>query len=132
MTEGKQMLGRRHVLVRPLSNSHVLIVSQPPAISGLAEIQIEATFKDGTYLVTVHDPICTDDGDITKALAGSFFPHPASELFPLPEPSILLPKMQPGAVDVEKGNIILNKGRKRSKVKVTSRGDRPIQVASSF
>jgi urease len=106
----------------------VLIVSQPSVINGLAEIQIEATFKDGTYLVTVHDPICTDDGNLTKALAGSFFPLPASDLFPLPEPSSLLPKMQPGAVDVEEGKIVLNKGRKRSKVKVTNRGDRPIQV----
>jgi len=79
-------------------------------------------------LVTVHDPICTDDGNLTKALAGSFFPIPSSDLFPLPEPSNLLARNQPGAVDVEKGSIVLNKGRKRSKVKVTNRGDRPIQV----
>ena len=97
-------------------------------VNGLAEIQIEATFKDGTYLVTVHDPICTDDGDLIKAFAGSFFPLPAPDLFPLPEPSALEAKAQPGAINAEKGTIVLNEGRKRLRVKVTNRGDRPIQV----
>lgn len=36
----------------------------------------------------------------------------------------------PGAVVVKKGpNIALNEGRKRIQLKVTSKGDRPIQVA---
>jgi urease len=89
-------------------------------VSGLHEIQIEGTFKDGTYLVTVHDPICTDDGDLSKALYGSFFPIPEAQNYVL--------EKQPGAVVVEKGSIELNKGRTRYKLKVTNRGDRPIQV----
>ena len=92
------------------------------------DIQIEGTFKDGTYLVTVHDPVCTDDGNLSKALAGSFFPIPSPDLFPLPEPASYEPERLPGAVIVEKGCIVLNKGRTRCKLKVTNRGDRPIQV----
>lgn len=97
-------------------------------MSGLHEIQIEGTFKDGTYLVTVHDPICTDDGDLSKALYGSFFPIPSADLFPMPEAQNYVLEKQPGAVVVEKGSIKLNKGRTRYKLKVTNRGDRPIQV----
>jgi urease len=101
---------------------------KPAVVDGLHEIQIEGTFKDGTYLVTVHDPICTDDGNLEKALHGSFFPIPSTELFPLPETSAYTPEKLPGTVIVEKGSITLNKGRKRMKLKVTNKGDRPIQV----
>jgi urease len=94
--------------------------------SSLHEIQIEGTFKDGTYLVTVHDPICTDDGDLSKALHGSFFPIPSTDTFPLSPPPNGLDL--PGAVRVHPGTITLNEGRRRAKLKVTNRGDRPIQV----
>lgn len=97
-------------------------------MSGLHEIQIEGTFKDGTYLVTVHDPICTSDGDLSKALSGSFFPVPSADIFPLFASSSYNLENLPGAVKVEKGTLVLNKGRKRSKIKVINRGDRPIQV----
>lgn len=116
MAEGKRMLGRRHVL--------------PAVVAGLHEIQIEGTFRDGTYLVTVHDPICTDDGDLSKALAGSGFPPPSSDLFPPLDASCYLLEKQPGAVIVDKGYITLNKGRARTRIKVTNTGDRPIQVGS--
>jgi urease len=101
---------------------------KPSVVTGLHEIQIEGTFKDGTYLVTVHDPICSDDGDLSKALAGSFFPIPSADLFTLPDANEYSPDKQPGAVLVENGTIILNKGRTRHRLKVTNRGDRPIQV----
>lgn len=101
-------------------------------MDGLHEIQIEGTFKDGTYLVTVHDPICTDDGNLEKALAGSFFPIPSSDLFPLHNASAYSLENKPGAVVVEKGSIVLNKGRTRTKLKVTNKGDRPIQVGSHY
>ena len=45
------------------------------------EVQIEATFPDGTKLVTVHTPINADDGDLEKALYGSFLPVPALDKF---------------------------------------------------
>ncbi|KAF8243510.1 urease [Wilcoxina mikolae CBS 423.85] len=119
-THGKTMLGRRHVL--------------PSVSSLLTEIQVEGTFRDGSYLVTIHDPISTDDGDLEAALYGSFLPVPSQELFPLPEAGVYENEKQPGAVVVAvKGErIMLNKGRKRCQLRVTNKGDRPIQVGSHY
>lgn len=109
------MLGRRHV--------------QPDVLTTLHTIQVEGTFTTGTYLVTVHDPIASDDGDIDKALYGSFLPVPSKDAFPPAEASEYETKNQPGAViPVKEGRIVLNEGRKRIRLKVTSKGDRPIQV----
>ena len=47
----------------------------------IAEVQIEATFPDGTKLVTVHQPICRSDGQLHLALYGSFLPVPSLDLF---------------------------------------------------
>jgi urease len=118
MNIGKQMLGRRHVL--------------PSVVNSLAELQIEGTFPTGTYLVTVHYPVSTDDGDLEKALYGSFLPVPSNDFFPMPDTSEFSPQKQPGAViPVKNGRIILNEDRKRIKVKVVSKGDRPIQVCKT-
>jgi hypothetical protein len=68
MSIGKTMLGRRHVL--------------PSVISTLTELQVEGTFTTGTYLVTVHHPVASDDGDLEKALYGSFLPVPSKDAFP--------------------------------------------------
>ncbi len=115
MAMGKTMLGRRHVL--------------PSVLSTLTSIQIEGTFPTGTYLVTVHHPISSDDGDLEKALYGSFLPVPAKDAFVLPDPSEYEPEKAPGAViPVKDGKIRLNEGRKRISLKVVSKGDRPIQV----
>jgi len=115
MSIGKTMLGRRHVL--------------PSVLSTLTELQVEGTFPTGTYLVTVHHPISSDDGDLEKALYGSFLPVPSKDAFVLPEASVYDSKNMPGAVvPVKQGKIILNEGRKRIQLKVTSKGDRPIQV----
>ena len=95
-------------------------------------MMIEGTFPTGTYLVTIHNPICTDDGDLEKALYGSFLPIPSKDVFPLPDPSVYEPEKQPGAVIIVKGpRITLNEGRRRITLKVTSKGDRPIQVSGS-
>jgi urease len=118
MTLGATMLGRRHVL---------------PAVCGtLHEIQVEGTFPSGTYLVTVHNPISTDDGNLARALYGSFLPIPDNDLFPPPEPAAYEPTKQPGAVVPVKGKVALNENRRRIKLKVTSKGDRPIQVGSHY
>jgi urease len=119
MAIGKTMLGRRHVL--------------PSVVKSLHELMIEGTFPTGTYLVTVHDPICTDDGDLEKALYGSFLPVPSNDIFPIPEAKVYESENQPGAVIAVKGEagiIKLNEKRKRIKLKVKSMGDRPIQVCS--
>ncbi|CAI6339273.1 unnamed protein product [Periconia digitata] len=121
MSMGKTMLGRRHVL--------------PSVVSSLSEMMVEGTFPTGTYLVTVHNPVCTDDGDLAKALYGSFLPVPDNEMFPLPDPAVYESTNQPGAIVAVKGKsgtISLNQGRKRIKLRVRSTGDRPIQVGSHY
>lgn len=111
------MLGRRHVL--------------PSVLDSLTELMVEGTFSTGTYLVTVHHPISSDDGDVEKALYGSFLPSPSPDLFPLPAPAKYRPEASPGAILPVKGkNIILHEGAKRRVLRVTSKGDRPIQVSS--
>ena len=115
MSIGKTMLGRRHVL--------------PSVVSSLSELMIEGTFPSGTYLVTVHNPISSDDGNPEKALYGSFLPLPSNESFPLPDPAKYEPQKMPGAViPVKTGRIAIHAARKRMKLKVVSKGDRPIQV----
>ncbi|KAI1079072.1 putative urease [Whalleya microplaca] len=125
MALGATMLGRRHVL--------------PSVVSTLREIQVEGTFPSGTYLVTVHNPIATADGDLAQALYGSFLPVPADSLFPPAESSAYEALAQPGAVDVlttttttTAPRITLNAGRRRVRLAVTSRGDRPVQVGSHY
>jgi urease len=114
MAFGATLLGRRHVL--------------PSVVSTLTEIQVEGTFPTGTYLVTVHHPIKSNDGNIERALYGSFLPIPEQSLFELPEEEVYEGKRMPGAVVPVKGKIQLNVDRKRIRLKVTSKGDRPIQV----
>ncbi len=69
----------------------------------LPEVQVEATFPDGTKLVTVHDPIR----------------GPASAEVP-------------GAIETQSGDIELNVGRQTITVEVSNTGDRPIQVGSHY
>ncbi|ORY85662.1 Urease, beta subunit [Protomyces lactucae-debilis] len=118
MSLGKQMLGRRHVL--------------PSVVASLHEIMVEGTFPDGTYLVTVHQPICSDDGDLVNALYGSFLPVPDQSLFILAEEKAYLPLNQPGAVYHRKKVVTLNAGKQRFALRITNTGDRPIQVGSHY
>lgn len=118
MDIGKQLLGRRHV--------------NPSVVGSLQELQVEGTFPDGTYLVTIHYPICTEDGDLNKALYGSFLPVPSQDLFPLHDEGVWAAERQPGAVVAVKGRCTLNPGRKYKQLKVTNKGDRPIQVGSHY
>ena len=74
MDVGRRILGKRHVL--------------PAVAHVLHEVQVEGTFVDGTKLVTIHDPLATDDGDLALALHGSFLPVPDASAF-----------SPPGAVD---------------------------------
>lgn len=109
------MLGRRHVL--------------PSVVSSLTEIMVEGTFPSGTYLITVHQPVSSDDGDLLKALYGSFLPVPSKETFELADLAEYDSKKMPGTViSLKSSDIVLREGRKRMKLKVTSKGDRPIQV----
>lgn len=119
MSIGKTMLGRRHVL--------------PSVLATLVELQVEGTFISGTYLVTVHHPISSDEGDLTRALYGSFLPVPAPEAFPDPDPQDFMPEKMPGAVIPAKhARVELSVGKRRIRLKVMSKGDRPIQVCTLY
>lgn len=82
------------------------ILSAEQVMDGVAEmiheVQLEATFPDGTKLVTVHDPI------------------PATG------------NLIPGEILVEDGFIELNAGKRTVSLDVTNRADRPVQVGSHF
>ena len=119
MSLGSTMLGRRHVLPSVCTTPH--------------QIQVEGTFPTGTYLVTVHNPIASDDGDLDRALYGLFPRRPADDEFELPLASAFELTAQPGALmAVKNTKITLNEGRRRIRLKVTSRGDRPVQVGSHY
>lgn len=66
------------------------------------EIQLEATFPDGTKLVTVHDPIPSDH------------------------------QLIPGEIILEPGTIRLNEGKETVSLEVTNTADRPVQVGSHY
>jgi urease subunit gamma/beta len=119
MDLGRTILGRRQVL---------------PGVPELVhEVQVEGTFEDGTKLVTVHDPLTLEDGDLALALHGSFLPVPALALFgATPAASAHGLHGRAGHVEVVPGMIELYAGRPRTTLEVTSRGDRPIQVGSHY
>ncbi len=87
---------------------HLLTASQ--VMEGVAEmihdVQVEATFPDGTKLVTVHQPI----------------------LGQTPRRSNILP----GEIISGEGEIEINAGRETLNVDVANSGDRPIQIGSHY
>lgn len=113
MLTGKQILGFRQVL--------------PGVPALLAQVQVEGTFADGTKLVTIHDPICLDDGDLELAFYGSFLPVPSLALFAEAQPLD-----EPGQLHFADGAIELNAGRPVTELLVRNTGDRPIQVGSHY
>lgn len=87
------------------------ILTQAEVMPGVAAmlpmLQVEATFRDGTKLVTVHEPL--------RPAAGA----DADEL-------------EPGAIITEEGEIELNAGRRKLTLTVTNTGDRPVQIGSHY
>ena len=87
------------------AGAHVISVDQ--VMDGIAEmihdVQVEATFPDGTKLVTVHHPI--------RGAASA---------------------LVPGEVTTSDGDIIMNEGRETLTLTVANSGDRPIQVGSHY
>ncbi len=83
----------------------VLITDQvmPGIPEMISEIQVEATFPDGTKLVTVHQPI-------------------------RPMSSTIIP----GEIITDDGSITLNAGRTTITLEISNTGDRPIQVGSHY
>ena len=102
---------------------------QPGVAKLLSQVQLEATFPDGTKLLTVHAPIGRAHGDLHAALEGSFLP--------VPDPSVFATSTDeedtvPGQVITEGDPIVLNEGRTSIELDVTNTGDRPIQVGSHY
>jgi urease subunit gamma/beta len=87
------------------AGAHVVAASQ--VMDGIAamilDVQVEATFPDGTKLVTVHHPIRGD-----------------------------APVLVPGEVVTEPGDIVMNAGAATIELSVANTGDRPIQVGSHY
>jgi urease subunit gamma/beta len=76
----------------------------------IPEIQVEATFPDGTKLVTLHDPITPDS-------------TPGA---------IVSPAMVPGEIRGLDGDVEINAGRPVTTLRVEHHGDRPVQVGSHY
>ena len=93
-----------------------------------SKCDFDRLFHSRVFLVTVHEPICSDSGDLKEALYGSFLPIPSDDSFPLDPPESHSAQAAPGAVVVRKEPVIINKGRKRTKLRITNDGDRPVQV----
>lgn len=118
MDLGRQLLGRAEVLDGVAEMIH--------------EVQVEGTFPDGSKLVTIHNPIVADHGNLELALYGSFLPVPAREAFAKHAVSAALPVTTPGETMTAPGNIVLNAGREAVTLQVKNSGDRPIQVGSHY
>lgn len=72
-------------------------------------IQVEATFPDGTKLVTIHDPV--------RPAAGAAATEDA---------------IVPGEIITAPGEIEINAGRRRTRLTAVNTGDRPIQIGSHY
>jgi len=87
------------------AGASVLIADQ--VMDGVAEmihdVQVEATFPDGTKLVTIHEPIRLAESGLI-----------------------------PGEIFTSNDDIVLNEGREAVVIGVTNTGDRPIQVGSHY
>lgn len=121
MDLGRQLLGRADVM------EHV-----PEMI---VEVQVEGTFPDGSKLVTVHHPIAAEHGNMELALYGSFLPAPSGRRTSgTTVATVAFAKAGTSAGETlpSEGDIVLNEGREPVHVKVTNRGDRPIQVGSHY
>jgi urease subunit gamma/beta len=93
--------------VADLMSAGAHVVSADQVMDGIAalihDVQVEATFPDGTKLVTVHEPI--------RGAADA---------------------MKPGEVTTQPGDLILNEGRESLSLTVSNTGDRPIQIGSHY
>ncbi|SRR6266540_1234690 len=92
--------------VAELMSAGTQLLGEDDVMEGVAElvteVQVEATFPDGTKLVTVHQPI------------------PVGR------------EVGIGAVETVAGQLELNPGRATVRLEVANTGDRPIQVGSHY
>ncbi|MFG1318810.1 urease subunit gamma [Xanthobacter autotrophicus] len=93
--------------VAELMETGARVITADQVMDGISEmihdIQVEATFPDGTKLVTVHHPIRGAPSQIV-----------------------------PGELVPQQGDIHFNEGAERVRLTVSNTGDRPIQVGSHY
>lgn len=93
--------------VSDLMQEGAQILTADQVMPGVAEmihdVQVEATFPDGTKLVTVHEPIRGARHEVI-----------------------------PGEIIMADGDIVMNEGRPTLTLLVANTGDRPIQVGSHY
>ena len=122
MDLGRQFLGRADVMDGVPELVH--------------EVQIEGTFPDGTKLVTVHNPIVAEHGNMELALYGSFLPLPASAIAgagpTFRSGQVTANAITPGEIMSAPGHLTMNAERRTMNLDVTNTGDRPIQVGSHY
>jgi urease subunit gamma/beta len=100
----------------------------------VAEVQVEATFPDGTKLVTVHTPIRSN----AEPSQGSEPPATGSDERSSSSPTrygaavAAEPALAIGAVLPAAGEITLNQGSEAVRIEVANTGDRPVQVGSHY
>ena len=87
----------------------------------LAEVQVEATFPDGTKLVTVHRPV-----PVSADSGPGVAPGPGAVTDPNSRTIV------PGDVIPAEDSIEINAGRPRRRMHVVNTGDRPVQVGSHY
>jgi len=106
------------------------LLSSKDVMEGVAEmiheVQVEATFPDGTKLVTVHDPIIPWVAGSEDEMVTPEGTHVLSSEASASAPNI------PGEVFPAEGEIELNPDRATVKLQVANTGDRPIQVGSHY
>jgi len=127
MTIGQSLLGRNQV--------------QQGVAEVVTNVQIEATFPDGTKLLTIHSPISKWNGNLALALQDSFLPIPEVSVFDTTDSEedlawdALAPPGQVTTVDdTAETGIVINQQQVESlmELSVTNTGDRPIQVGSHY
>jgi len=80
----------------------------PGVVELMPMLQVEATFPDGTKLVTVHEPLRPGKKQAAKD------------------------QVRPGEIIAADGDIELNADRRKATVTAVNTGDRPIQVGSHY
>jgi urease subunit gamma/beta len=99
-------LARDGLSVTELMRAGTKLLGADDVMDGVAEmiheIQLEATFPDGTKLVTVHEPIPSNG------------------------------KVHPGEFIFDGGPVAINAGKDTSEITVVNTGDRPVQIGSHF
>lgn len=105
--EGRSVAEMMALGTQVLSRAEVM----PGVAAMLPILQVEATFRDGTKLVTVHEPLRAPEGEEAGEGADA---------------------LEPGGLVVGEGVIELNAGRRKVVVRVVNTGDRPVQIGSHY